>query len=337
MSPEARRLVTRAYLAHLSRSSKPIICGPWRSEPGFEALYWTPFLRWFVKTYGIEPKRLHVVTRGGASVLYGWPSVDLYRLRSVETVRLENQYDWQGTKLQKQTAMTQWDRDVLTEAAAHLLGRGEAYQVLHPSWMYWALAPFWDEQRGMAYLASMTDYAPIAGIPAVAHALPAQYVAMKWYDRVTWPTSDPQVQQCVARLVSIVGAASPIVLLTGTPACDDHADVVVQHPSVVTLPPAPPEQNLAQQIQVLSKATAFLGPYGGMAQLALRLGIPSASFYKEFGGTASSHLSLSLSLSRQTKVPFLVGSIEDAESWRRIVSEPVISRAVAPRAGAAVG
>lgn len=325
MTPETRRLITRAYLAHLARSSKPIIIGPMRSELGFEGLYWVPFLRWFVKTYQIDAKRLSVVTRGGAAVLYGLPSVDLYRLRSVDTVRLENQYDWQGSKLQKQTSMTTWDRHVMKEAAARLLGRGEKYHVLHPSWMYWALAPFWDEQRGMNYLASMTDYEPITGIPPLAHILPAQYVAMKWYDRVTWPAQDPQVQSFMASVVSIVGASSKIVLLTGSPEADDHADIVIKHPSVVTLPSVAPEANLAQQIQVLSKATAFIGPYGGVAQLALRMGIPSASFYKAFGGTAHSHLSLSLLLSKKTKVPFLVGSIDDAESWRRLLSVPVIA------------
>lgn len=323
MNPEARRFLTRQYLAHLARSSKPIIVGPYRSEVGFEGLYWVPFLRWFVKTYRIDAARLSCVTRGGAAVLYGLPSVDLYRLRSVETVRLENQYDWQGTKLQKQTAMTPWDRDVLREAAARLLGRGEPYHVLHPSWMYWALAPFWDEQRGLSYLTSMTDYEPIVGIPPVSQVLPAQYVAMKWYDRVTWPAQDAQVQQFIGNLVSLVGASTKIVLLTGALECDDHVDVLVKHPSIVTLPSVPPEQNLLQQIQVLSKATAFLGPYGGMAQLALRMGIPSASFYKAFGGTAHSHLSLSLILSKRTKVPFLVGSIEDVESWRRLVSLPI--------------
>jgi len=323
MTPETRRFLTKTYLAHLARSSKPIILGPYRSELGFEALYLIPFLRWFVKTYKIDPKRLHCVTRGGAAVLYGLPSVDLYRLRSVDTVRLENQYDWQGTKLQKQTAMTPWDRDVMREAAARLLGRGEKYHVLHPSWMYWALAPFWDEQRGMAYLASMTDYEPITGIPPLLQPLPAQYVAMKWYDRVTWPGQDPQVQQCMANLVSIVGASTKVVLLTSAPDCDDHVDILIKHPSVMTLPAVPPEQNLLQQIQVLSKASAFLGPYGGMAQLALRMGIPSASFYKAFGGTANAHLSLSLILSKRTKVPFLVGSIEDAQSWQRLVSVPV--------------
>jgi hypothetical protein len=323
VTPELRRLVTRAYLGRLARSKRPILVGPWRSEVGFEALYWLPFLRWWVKTHQIDPARLVTVTRGGAAILYGTESIDLYRLRSLDAVRLENQYDWQRTNLQKQTEVTAWDRDVMKEAAAQVLGRGERYHVLHPSWMYWALAPFWDEQRGMRYLASMTDYEPIRGLKPLPKELPAHYVAMKWYQRPTFPGHEDAVKRLVASVASVIGAQSKIVLLTGADRADDHSDLVIQHPSVVTVPAAAPEENLAQQIQILAKAQAFVGTYGGMAQLALRLGVPSVSFYKEFGATAHAHLSLSSILSKRTKVPFLVASIDDAESWRKVLSVPV--------------
>lgn len=310
-------------------SRKPIVVGPWRSEVGFESLYWLPFLRWFVRDYGIDPKRLVVLTRGGASVLYGTSSVDLFRLRSVDAVRLENQYDWQQSKVQKQMRCTQWDRDVLKEAAAHVLGRTETFLTLHPSWMYWALEPFWNEDRGMAYLASMTDFAPVTGIKAVQQELPSAYVAMKWYSRPTLEAHDEQVQRAISDIVSVVGAQSKIVLLQGTPECDDHSDLLIQHPSIVTVPPAPPQQNLAQQIQILAKAQAFIGTYGGMAQLALRLGIPSLSLYKEFGATAHAHLSLSSAISKKTRTPFLVGSLDDANGWRKVLSVPVMKETVA--------
>lgn len=290
-------------------------------------MYWIPFLRWFVKAYKVDPKRLVTITRGGASILYGTRSIDLYRLRSVDTVRLENQYDWQRTKLQKQTARTQWDRDVLKEAAAQVLGRDEKYLVLHPSWMYWAFAPFWEEQRGLHYLGSMTDYEPIKGITPLQMELPAHYVAMKWYDRATFPVHDKAVQALIGSLVSTIGAQAKIILLTGSPGCDDHNDVIVEHPSIAAVPAASPEQNLAQQIQILSKAEAFIGTYGGMAQLALRMGIPSVSFYKDWGLTAHNHLALSSWLSKRSKVPFLCGSVEDAEAWRKVLSLPVALKA----------
>lgn len=323
MSPEARRLATRLYLRRLALSKRPILLGPWRSEVGFEALYWLPFLRWAAVHFHIDPARFISVTRGGANILYGCPGVDLFSLRSVEEVRQENLYDWQGTKLQKQTQVTAWDREVLASAARKALGRGESYDVLHPAWMYWALEPFWNESRGLPYLSSMTDYTPISKIPHAAIDLPAKYVAMKWYSRATLNGQDPKVRDAIAQVTAIVAAQTPVVLLGGTADVDDHADLPIEHPNVRRLPAVAPEHNLAQQMQVLAKATAFVGTYGGVAQLALRLGVPSCSLYREFGGTAHAHLALSSWLSKRTKVPFLVGSLEDCDLWRQVLSVSV--------------
>lgn len=309
-----------AYLKRLANSTRPILIGPWRSEVGFEALYHLAFLRWAVKYAGLAPERLVTVTRGGAALLYGTAAVDLYTLRSVDEVRLENQYDWQGTKLQKQTRVTDWDRDVLKSAANKALGRGRAYHVLHPSWMYWALEPFWSEQRGMAYLQSMTDYTPIGRAKGGDLELPAHFVAMKWYSRATFPGQDEKVRQAIAQMVGLVGAQTPIVLLTGHPDVDDHVDLDVQHPTVLRLPKVSAEHNLTQQIHALSRADAFVGTYGGVAQLALRMGIPSCSLYHQWGGTAHAHLSLSSAISKQTKVPFLCGSLDDVQTWRSLTS-----------------
>jgi hypothetical protein len=322
LSPEARRTITRLFLRRLRASNKPIMLGVWRSEVGFEALYWLPFLRWASAYAEIDPKRFVSVTRGGANLLYGTSGVDLFTLRSVEEVRHENQYDWQRTKLQKQVACTAWDRDVLKSAATKVLGRGESYHILHPSWMYWALEPFWSEARGLTYLQSMTDYTPIGKVPPVSLTLPTKYVAMKWYARATFDPRVPAVRDAIAQITGIVGAQTPIVLLTGSPDVDDHSDCDVQHPAVIRLPAVAPEHNLAQQISVLAKATAYVGPYGGMAQLALRLGVPSVSLYHEFGGTAHAHLALSSAISKKTKVPFLAGSIDDATMWRQVLSIP---------------
>lgn len=321
--PEWRRLVVCAHLRRLAASSSPILVGPWRSEVGFEALYWLPFLRWAVQYAKLNPKRLVVVSRGGAGALYGAPAVDLYQLRSVEAVRRENVYDWTRAKVQKQMRCTPWDRDVLREAAAQALGRRERYHVLHPSWMYWALEPFWEEHRGLRHVSSMTDFAPLATPPVTDVELPPKYVAMKWYDRATFSRADAKVQEAVAQITGIVGAQTHIVMLSSGLATDEHADFEVQHPRIVRLPVRQPDQNLWLQIQVLGRAAAFVGTYGGMAQMALRLRVPSASFYESFGGTAYAHLSLSHMVGIKTHVPFLTGNFEDANLWRQIVSVPV--------------
>ena len=52
-------------------AGRPIVVGPWTGEVGFELLYWVPFVRWVVNTYGMAPDRLLVVSRGGVSSWYG--------------------------------------------------------------------------------------------------------------------------------------------------------------------------------------------------------------------------------------------------------------------------
>ncbi len=324
MSPDNRRRVVKAYQSYLRSSRKPILIGPWRSEVGFECLYNLPFLKWLLK--GIDPSRLSVVTRGGAASLYGVPGVDLYDLRSVKTVRQENLYDAQKTGLQKQMGVTSWDRDVVQEAAAQLLGRGAKYHLLHPSWMYWALEPFWMGKRGMAYLNGMTDYAPIPKVHTPPIDLPAKFVAMKWYTRPTFPPSEP-VLAFVKDVTARLAAQVPVVLLSSGHGGDDHGDLRIEGPNIATLPPMPPDQNLAVQIAVLSRAQGFVGTYGGMAQLALRLGVPSASFYEAFGQTCHAHLALSSWLAIKTKVPFVAGSLADVGVWAQVTSLPVLKEA----------
>lgn len=322
MTPALRRLAVCAALKRLSLSSRPIVLGPWRSEVGFEALYWLPFLRWAQAYAGLDPARFVVLTRGGAGALYGAPAVDLYTLRSVQTVRQENLYDYQRTKKQKQEAITPWDRQAAQEAVNLLHGRGTKAHLLHPSWMYWALEPFWEEQRGLRYLTSMCDFTPIPK-PALPGGLqlPESFVAMKWYARHTFPAS-PETQAFMAAIAGYVSAQTHIVVLSGGVNSDEHADIPIKGPHIHQLPAVPADQNLALQAAVLSRATAFVGVYGGMAQLALRLGIPSVSFYQKWGGTAHAHLALSAWLSKQTKVPFLTGSLTDTHLWQQVVTRP---------------
>jgi hypothetical protein len=58
------------FARYLSRSSRPILVGPWRSEVGFELLYWIPFLTSFAKRYGIPKDRLIAIGRGGSACWY---------------------------------------------------------------------------------------------------------------------------------------------------------------------------------------------------------------------------------------------------------------------------
>lgn len=324
-TPAKRQAHVAKVMAELAADTRPILLGPWRSEVGFESLYWQPFLAYLASKVPKFDQRAAIVTRGGLAPLYAKVAnqgFDLYALRSVTDVRRENLYDAQirqKGKTIKQVAITEWDDAVLADAAAEL-GLGSLYHVVHPSLMYWALAPFWEEDASLRYLTSMATYAPLPKL-TIHGELPPNYVAMKWYARPTFPYPDQMVAQFVQHVTATVAKQTPVVLLTAGNEHDDHIDIPVAGENIHLLPAdMPPEDNLKIQAAVIANAKAFVGTYGGTAQLALRLGVPSTSFYTEFGGTSHAHLSLSSWLGKQSKVMFNALSLNDAQFVRQVVA-----------------
>ncbi len=322
-TPEQRQKAVGQLIAELSADRNPILIGPWRSELGFEVLYFLPFLKWLAGKVPNFKERAVIITRGGLAQMYAKVAgrgVDLYGLRSVTEVRRENLYDHQRTKIQKQMAPTEWD-DAVVGDAARALDLGALYHTVHPAWMYWSLSPLWDEDRGMRYLASMTDYAPLQKITMEGMPLPPKYVAVKFYGRATFPYPHPEIAEFVQKTVGILAAQVPVVVLSSSSEFDDHHDIPLSGNNIHQLPAdVSPEENLLVQAAVLSSSTCFVGTYGGVSQMALRLGVPSVSYWSEFGGTALTHLSLSNHLSHLTKVPFVTGAIGETALWKQTTS-----------------
>jgi hypothetical protein len=324
-SPDQRQQAIAKLVKSLSADKSPIFLGPFRSELGFEMSYWQPFLAWLAKQVKGFPERAIVVTRGGLAPLYqpiASRGIDLYTLRTVTEVRRENLYDQKMTGLLKQIAPTDWDARVL-EDAARRLHLGPVFHTVHPAWMYWGLAPYWEESVGMRYLQAFTDYTPLGKAEKpTGDSLPEKYVAMKFYARATFPYPDADVESFVSRTAATIASQIPVVLLSSADEYDDHADIRVEGPNIFNLGPMPAHENLMMQMAVLSNAKAFIGTYGGVAQTAVRLGIPSVSLWKEFGGTAHAHLSLQSWISKATKVPFTSGSLTDASLWQGVLALP---------------
>lgn len=327
-SPDARQKAVTKLIAELNADTRPILLGPYRSELGFEVSYYLPFVQFLANQVKGFDQRAAVVTRGGLAPLYhevAAQGYDLYALRSVTEVRRENLHDQQVRnkgKSIKQLGETPWDEAVLVDAA-NALGLGTVYHTIHPAWMYWALAPYWEGTAGLAYLSAMTDFRllPKITLPEMP-TLPKKFVAVKCYARATFPYPHPDVSAWVQETVATLAAQCPVVLLNTSSDHDDHVDVAMSGPNIYRLPEVAPESNLLVQTAVLAKATAFIGTYGGVAQLALRMGIPSVSVWHEWGGTAAAHHSLSWWLSKVTHVPFLTGAIADVHLWKQIVSLP---------------
>ncbi len=303
-----------AYRRFLQSTDWPILVGPWLGEVGFEALYWLPWLR----ASGLDKSRLIPITRGGAGTWYGTERhVELFALREPRLVRIETAVRAQRTGLQKQMAMTPFDRAVIREAAAQLgLTR---YHVLHPAWMYHDLQPFWNGARGLSWLwPRITAPDPkqpktrIMQSPSVAPlppdvVLPKEFVAARFYLRSTFPHAQSTVT-LVKSCLQTIAKRLPVVLLNSGVHADEHMDLAISGPNVIALSDLVPltvENNLAMQAAVIEKAQGFVGTYGGIAQLALRHRKPTVSFYADWQGTAIAHKHLSDAIAVQSGVPFL--------------------------------
>lgn len=337
--PDTRLTAVHQRAKELNQDGAPIFVGPFTSELGFEAIYWTPFLAWFKANVKDFDQRAIVVTRGGAGHLYGKiaaKAVDLYSVRSVTEVRRAGIKAQRKSGIQKQTGITDFDQQVIRDIAKGT-GTHLPYHVIHPSLMYWACEPFWNEQAGLRYLQAMCDFAPLPQ-PALPKdvTLPEKFVAVKFYARHTFPYPHADVAEFVKRTVATLAAQVPVVVLESADAYDDHTDIHVAGQNITSIgAKVDPTLNLYLQASIIAKSTAFVGTYGGMAQLALRMGKPSVSFYEKWQGIGHAHFSLNSWLSKTQGIAFLTGNLNDAFLWSQITGLPALpkpSQAIAAKA-----
>lgn len=320
MTPRAQSLYLRAFLRYLKTARGPIVLGPFRSELGFEALYWLPFLSWALKHASIPTERCIALSRGGMGHLYpAAHQVDLYALRGVDAVRLENQVDIERRKILKQTTVTKWDVSVAREAVERVHKPGTRWHWIHPSWMYWLFDGFWHERVTFPHVArhAIFDPLPVPALPAGMN-LPEKFIAVRFYERATLPLQ-PEIKAVLREMVLRLAKVRPVVVLSQPYFVDDHVDLPMTGDNIFLLPPVKPEENLLLQASVLARCTAFVGTYGGVAQWALRYKKPSLSVYAHFGGTAMAHRMLSHLISAQTKIPFEVMDLTALKLWQAAV------------------
>lgn len=324
------------YARHLAASRRPIVVGPWRSEVGFELLYWIPFLNAFRERYRISRDRLIVIGRGGSAQWYDAAgTADLYEYLPMDAVRTLSIQSSQQTGSVKQNASERWERHVCALAATSM--GVKSYHTLSPSWMYRLLAPWWEGKEPLKYLDRHTlqavtmKTAPLP--PALASSLPPSYVAMRWYTRPTWPLREDLILW-TRKLVHRIAERTPVVLIGSGLHADDHADMALGDiPNVVSLTdlyPQTPLDNLAIQSSVIAKASAYVGTYGGMAQGAMRWGVPTVALYDQFGQTAPQHLALTQSLSLQTGVPFIMARPGDVDHLTQMIGSLKTGQKMAP-------
>lgn len=297
------RLVERA-----KRTGRPVLAGPWTGEIGFEVLYWIPFLRRLKSRLG-ERCAIHVLSRGGPSPWYeGIASAyhDIFAV--VEPAEFRQQTD---RETRKQRSVGSFDRALVREVC-RASGISKPI-VLHPSLMYNLLYPYWKDQlplrRLFEYLAPTLFGAP----PPLPEALqlPAEYVAVRFYFSRCFPDT-PSNRTLVRDVVGQLAERTPVVLLDLPVSVDDHRDAVLAGPNVRSIAPfLTPENNLAVQSAVISRARAFVGTYGGFSYVAPLYRVPSVTFYSE-ATFFEQHLELARrTFSQLGAAPFVVLTEQD--------------------------
>ena len=311
----------RAYFSYLKRSKLPILVGPWRSEIGFESLYWLPWLNWVRKAYQLPKERLIAITRGGAGAWYDMgQSVDLYDYVPMANVRKAMLKDAKQHASIKQYRVTDWERKLIPLIAEDLGLR--RYHVLHPRWMYRGLQPYWDgKQTAETVLAPLHfDAPPVPHLPLTLQ-LPEDFVAVRFYVRSTLQFTEEN-QQFVHTIIQQLTRKVPVVVLETPYHTDDHLDFPIEaSDKVIKLTDHyTPTNNLGLQSAVIAKSKAFVGTYGGTMQLAVRLKKPSMGFYRSFEGTAYAHKDLTLRLATLQGTPCFIGTPSEAQLVHEVVA-----------------
>jgi hypothetical protein len=302
VTPEGLALPYRKQWARIKKSSGPIIFGPWVSEIGFELLYWIPFLRWFSEQHSIDPRRVIVVSRGGAELWYaglGKRYVDVFSLFSQHEYVSLNQERIKETGTQKHNSIESIDKQILSRVCDHL--KIVNPQILHPSSMYGLFKSYWNKRSSSSLVEEFTRYKPL--VPPVALGdgldLPENYSVVKFYFSAAFPDT-VENRSFVRELIQRLRRQGPVVTLETGLVVDDHRDCemdgahgVIRVDDRITL-----RNNLDIQTRVISRAKAFYGTYGGFSYLAPFLGVPSVAFYSREDKFLPVHLFMAYRVSR---------------------------------------
>jgi hypothetical protein len=316
-----RRALWPAYARSLASTSAPILVGPWRGELGYEAFYWQPWIAQWMKRWRIDPARVIPIARGGTGVLYGCPrGVELYGLRTPDEVAVQVRLDQRRTGWAKQLTVTPFDRQVLRDVARTLGLR--RYRVLHPAWMYADLEPFIQTERGLRWVLRRMDLGRVAPPPLPdGLTLPEPYVAVRFYARATYPVLPVTTDFAREAIRQMARQFHVVILNADSP--DEHVDY---HPErsdrVIYLSDRvrlTPDTVLGTQAAVMARALGFVGTYGGLAHLALRLGTPSIGFYWDWHGTTPANRHLTAHLSLVSGQPGLVMGLADLAVLQQVV------------------
>ena len=307
----AFRVVERHIESEIARivdSGRPILIGPWLSEVGFELLYWIPLLHWIKQRFALNPERVVVVSRGGAESWYEGllgRYLDAFDCIPAERFAAMNEARWQTELNQKQAVRHAIDEEIIARVRKQA-GLSDC-EILHPSLMYRLFWPIFQNRLPVQDMLRHVHYTRLTGLdltPELSHALPSEYVAMRFYFRSSFPDTDAN-RQFVGMVAKQISKAMPVVLLNTGLSLDDHVDCPAG--ALTTLERfVSPTNNLDIQSRVIANSRGLIGTYGGLSYLAPFYGVPSIGFYSDDRGLKPAHRSAAAVTCQALQSPRLI-------------------------------
>ena len=286
-------------LATIASGTDTIVAGPWLGEVGFELLYWVPFLAWFAERFRVSSERLLIVSRGGTRSWYqpfagGYREIfeyltpDEYRRRHDERVAAHGE--------QKQRQALAFEHDLLRQLTADVHNR----TMLHPSTMYGLFNAFWWGHVDESWVHRHACYRRLNPPPVADGIVPREpYVAVKFYFNDCFPPTEDN-RAFVRAILERLTAEGPVVSLTTNLNLDDHGGMDMRALGVRGLPEhLDARENLELQSALVSRASAFVGTYGGFSYLAPFYGVRSTAYYGDPDGFSRRHLLMARSAFRK--------------------------------------
>ena len=181
--------------------------------------------------------------------------------------------------------------------------------------MYTLFRRYWNEKAPVGILTSHTSYSPLPdpGPLNPELLLPNEFVAVRFYFRPSFPGT-PANRRFARDVIRRLARRQPVVVLNIGFQIDEHEDLdllsdvdVYQVTDWMT-----PTNNLALQSRIISRASAFVGTYGGLSYLGPYYKVPTMTFYSEPDELVPAHVDATWRLCRTMKTPLTMLHVDDA-------------------------
>ena len=261
---------------------QPIVVGPCLADPGWEALFWLPFVKWARRRLGSAP--VLALSKGAVGPWYADAAdrfVNVYDLVSIPEYNARDEERVRETGALKQTRISRFETDLVRQAAERC-GLPATFVALHPSVMLALLTRIGRARSDISELTSSAIYERLPRLVEDVAGLPARYVVMSLRFTNQFPNTAENLA-FASGVMRAVSARIPVVvpgpLQWSSPdeldgGCGVHAVDRAIKPSARRL--------LAS---IVGGAEAVIGTIMGPVTLAPFLGVPSLCVHAPAAGS----------------------------------------------------